>query len=53
LYRSEAMSDDVRGAIDTAKDQIERQIKHSKTKRFELFEKGARVIKSILRKNDD
>jgi ribosomal subunit interface protein len=53
LYRSEEVSEDVRGAIDIAKDQIERQIKHSKTKRFELFEKGARIIKNILRKNND
>lgn len=53
LYRSEMVSDDVRGSIDGAKDQIERQVRRSKTKRFELFEKGARIIKNILRKNND
>jgi len=53
LYRSEETSVDVRSAIDIAKDQLEKQIRRSKTKRFELFEKGARVIKSILRRNNN
>lgn len=53
LYRSEETNIDVRAAIDIAKDQLEKQIRRSKTKRFELFEKGARAIKSILRKNNN
>lgn len=53
LYRSEETNIDVRTAIDIAKDQLEKQIRRSKTKRFELFEKGARAIKSILRKNNN
>ncbi len=52
LKRSVATSSDVRKAIDSAKDQLEAQILRSKSKRFELYEKGARVIKSILRKNN-
>jgi ribosomal subunit interface protein len=51
LYRSEVTSFDPRGAVDLAKDQLEKQIRRSKTKRFELFEKGARAIKNILRRN--
>ncbi len=53
LYRSEMTSSDVRSAIDGAKDQLEAQILRSKTKRFELFEKGARAIKNILKRNND
>lgn len=53
LYRSEETNIDVRAAIDIAKDQLEKQIRRSKTKRFELFEKGARAIKNILRKNNN
>ena len=53
FYRSEETNVDVRAAIDIAKDQLEKQIRRSKTKRFELFEKGARAIKNILRRNND
>jgi ribosomal subunit interface protein len=53
LYRSEVTSSDVRAAADDAKDQLEKQIRRSKTKRFELFEKGARTIKNILRRNNN
>jgi ribosomal subunit interface protein len=53
FYRSEETNIDVRAAIDIAKDQLEKQIRRSKTKRFELFEKGARAIKNILRKNNN
>lgn len=53
FYRSEETNIDVRAAIDIAKDQLEKQIRRSKTKRFELFEKGARAIKNILRKNSN
>jgi ribosomal subunit interface protein len=53
LYRSEVTSFDPRGAIDLAKDQLEKQIRRSKTKRFELFEKGSRIIKKILRRNNE
>lgn len=51
LYRAEATSFDPRSAIDIAKDQIEKQIRRSKTKRFALFEKGARAIKRIIKRN--
>ena len=53
LYRSEETNIDVRSAIDIAKDQLEKQIRRSKTKRFELFHKGARAIKNILRRNNN
>lgn len=53
FYRSETTSIDVRAAVDIAKDQLEKQIRRSKTKRFELFEKGARTIKNILRRNNN
>jgi ribosomal subunit interface protein len=53
LYRSEETNIDVRAAVDNAKDQLEKQIRRSKTKRFELFEKGARAIKNILRRNNN
>ncbi|MEY4440380.1 MAG: Sigma 54 modulation protein / ribosomal protein [Candidatus Parcubacteria bacterium] len=53
FYRSEETNIDVCAAIDIAKDQLEKQIRRSKTKRSELFEKGARAIKSILRRNNN
>jgi ribosomal subunit interface protein len=53
LFRGDSIKYDVRTAIDTVRDQIEKQIRRSKTKRFELFEKGARAIKSILRRNNN
>jgi ribosomal subunit interface protein len=53
FFRSEKTSSDVRTAVDGAKDQLEKQIRRSKTKRFELFEKGARTIKNILRRNNN
>lgn len=52
MYRAESDKSDVRAAIDSVKDQIEKQIRRSKTKRFEMFEKGARAIKNMLRKNN-
>lgn len=53
LYRSEVTGSDMRTVVDDAKDQLEKQIRRSKTKRFELFEKGARTIKNILRRNNN
>lgn len=53
LYRSEETNSDVRAAIDIAKDQLEKQIRRAKTKRFELFQKGARTIKKMLRRNSN
>ncbi len=51
FYRSEEINSDVRAAIDIAKDQLEKQIRRSKKRAFELFGKGARAIKNMLRKN--
>ncbi len=53
MFRGDSTEYDVRTAIDNVRDQLEKQIRRSKTKRFELFEKGARVIKSILRRNNN
>lgn len=53
MHRGEATESDVRTAIDNVKDQIEKQIRRSKTRRFELFERGARTIKKMLRKNNN
>lgn len=53
LYRSEVTSFDPRGAVDLAKDQLEKQIRRRKTKRNALYEKGARIIKKILRRTND
>ncbi len=52
MHRAESSESDVRIAIDSVKDQIEKQIRRSKTKRFDLFEKGARKIKSMLKRNN-
>lgn len=52
LFRSDSTDYDIRTAVDNVRDQIEEQIKKKKTKRFEMFEKGSRLIKSILRKNN-
>lgn len=53
LFRGDSTRYDVKTAIDNVKDQLEKQIRRSKTRRFELFEKGARVIKNILRRNNN
>ena len=53
MHRAESTKPDVRTAIDGVKDQIEKQIRRSKTRRFELFEKGARAIKSMLKRNNE
>lgn len=53
FFRSEVTGSDIRTTIDDAKDQLEKQIRRSKTKRFELFEKGARTIKNILKRNNN
>ena len=51
LYRAEANEADPRVSIDNAQSQIEKQVRRSKSKRFDLIHKGARAIKSMLRKN--
>lgn len=51
LVRGESTDFDVRTAIDTVRDQIEKQIRRSKKKHVVMFQKGARAIKNLLRKN--
>ena len=53
LYRSEESSSDPRASIDIAKDQLEKQIRRRKTKRHALYEKGSRIIKKLIRRNND
>lgn len=50
LFRSRANKIDIRAAIDEVRDQIERQISRSRTRRFELVRRGARMIKRMLRR---
>lgn len=50
MHRGESTSFDAQSAIDEVKNQLEKQIRRSKNKRFDLFEKGSRIIKSMLRK---
>ena len=52
LYRGESNTYDVRVAIDAVRDEIEHQVNRTKTKRFELVKKGARIIKNMLKKNN-
>lgn len=51
LFRGESEEYDVRNAIDNVRDQLEKQVRRSKRKHFVLFQKGARAIKNILRRN--
>jgi ribosomal subunit interface protein len=50
LFRARSNKIDIRAAIEEVRDQVERQITRSRTKRFELVKRGARMIKSMLRK---
>ena len=53
LYRAEAVDSDVRSSLDSVQAQLEKQIRRSKTKRFELIKKGARAIKRMLKRNNN
>lgn len=53
FFRGESTEFDVRTAIDNVKDQLEKQIRRKKTRRFELFHKGGRIIKRLLRRNNN
>jgi ribosomal subunit interface protein len=50
LFRARSNKFDIRAAIDDVRDQVERQISKSRTKRFELVKRGARMIKKMLRR---
>lgn len=51
LFRGDSENYDVKTAIDNVRDQIEKQIRRSKKKHIVLFQRGARAIKNILRRN--
>ncbi len=53
LYRAEQSEADPRMAVDSIRTQLEKQIRRSKSKRFELFEKGSRIIKRIMKRQHD
>jgi len=50
FFRAESKNSDVRSSIDSVQALLEKQIRRSKSKRFELVQKGARAIKKMLRK---
>lgn len=49
LIRAVAEEWDLRVAIDTVKDSLQREIKANKEKNISLYKKGARLFKKILR----
>ena len=53
LYRAESVDSDIRSSIDNVQAQIEKQIRRSKTKRFEMIQKGARAIKRMLKRGSN
>lgn len=50
LFRACSNKFDIRVAIDDVRNQTEKQIRRSRTKRFELVKQGARAIKGMLRR---
>ncbi len=48
LLRSESVKEDLRMAIDEAKNELERELKQTKDKRKDLVKRGGRFLKSIL-----
>lgn len=50
LIRVVAEEWDLRVAIDSVKDELQREIKNNKEKNFSLYKKGARLFKKILRR---
>lgn len=49
LIRAVAEEWDLRAAIDTVRDELQREIKIKKEKNFSLYKKSARVLKKLLR----
>jgi ribosomal subunit interface protein len=50
FYRSEAKEKDLNTSTDAASTEIERQLRRSKEKKIDLFRRGTRKIKNILRR---
>lgn len=48
LLRAESVKDDLRAAIDEAKDELERELKKTKEKRSGFIKKGGRLFKAIM-----
>ena len=44
---------DIRDAIDGVRQEIEKRVRRSKGKNFDMFKKGARQIKRLLRRNNN
>ncbi|HEY9583174.1 MAG TPA: ribosome-associated translation inhibitor RaiA [Candidatus Paceibacterota bacterium] len=51
LRRAEAVADDLHTAIDLCKNEMARELRSFKTRKESLYMKGARFIKSLLRRN--
>lgn len=50
LLRAESVKEDLRAAIDEAKEELEREMKKRKEKRETLMEKGGRLFKKLFHK---
>jgi ribosomal subunit interface protein len=44
---------DIRVAIDDARSELEKRIRRSKGKRFDIFKKGARKLKNLMRRTNN
>lgn len=53
LIRAVVKEYDVRNAIDGVRQELEKRIRRGKGKRMDLFKKGARQLKKILRRGSD
>jgi len=53
VIRVETNNFDARNAIEEARQELEKQIRRSKGKRFDIFKKGARKLKKLMRMGND
>jgi ribosomal subunit interface protein len=53
VIRSESKKHDPRVAIDDVRKQLDKRIRRSKGKRFDLLKRGGRKLKNLLYKNDN
>jgi ribosomal subunit interface protein len=50
VIRAENTDFDIRNAIENVRQQVEKRIRRGKGKRFDIFKKGARQLKRLLRR---
>lgn len=53
VIRAETKHFDVRNAIEDLRQQLEKRIRRGKGKRFDVFKKGARRLKSLLKRGNN